>query len=205
MLRPHAVSGLRAWAVIITLGSSFAAAEDGVSPPALVHASPATWPEDGGVGGDVELLLTIDDTGKVRDIEVQSSPGDAFTDSAISAARGLVFEPATLDGGAVGVVLAYRYHFEQAVQDAGLPPGRLVGTVMTKGTRDVVPLAQVSFGDAGVETGRFEIEIPSGRWKCTSTPRAMWSASSRRRSPRDSGRKCSTVSSARIRDPTRRS
>lgn len=120
------------------------------------------------MGGDVELLLTIDETGKVRDIEVQASPGDAFTDSAISAARGLVFEPATVDGGVVGVVLAYRYHFEQAARDAGLPPGRLVGTVMTKGTRDVIPLAHLSFGDAGIDTdgaGRFEIDLPAGAFE----------------------------------------
>lgn len=155
----------RAWAVIISLASTLAAAEAVVSPPSLLQPSPAAWPQDGGAGGDVELLLTIDDTGGVRDIEVQSSPGDAFTDSAISAARGLVFKPATLDGGAVGVVLAYRYHFEPLAFDAGLPPGRLVGTVMTKGTRDVIPLAHVSFGDAGIETdgeGRFELELAPG-------------------------------------------
>lgn len=152
-----------AWAVIITLVSGLATAE--VSPPVLMEPSPAAWPEDAGAGGDVELLLTIDDTGKVRDIEVQASPADAFTESALTAARGLVFEPATLDGGVVGVVLAYRYHFVQPIADAGLPLVRLSGTVMTKGTRDVIPLAHVSIGDAGVETnadGRFELDLPAG-------------------------------------------
>ena len=89
----------------VTLASTLAFAQDagidaeGVLPPVLVHASPALWPEDGGTGGDVELLLTIDSTGLVTDAQVQSSPGEAFSVAALLAAKGLVFEPASTSSG----------------------------------------------------------------------------------------------------------
>lgn len=165
--------------VVLLSGLSFAQdagvdADAGVVlPPLLVHASPAAWPDDAGIaGGDVELLLTIDVTGAVTDVQVQASAGPAFTDAALFAARGLLFEPATQDGVPVNVVLAYRYRFEPpvAVEDAGvrLTGGLISGKVMTKGTRDVVPLAQLSLQDGGVgavETdaeGRFTLEVPPG-------------------------------------------
>jgi len=144
-----------------------------VVPPQLVQASPAAYPEDAGVAGDVELLVTIDTTGAVTDVTVQSSAGEAFTEAALTAAKGLVFEPATLHGVPVSVVLAYRYRFEAPVVvavDAGatMTGGKLVGQVLTRGTREPIPLAQLSLGDGGVtlvETdadGRFTLEIPAG-------------------------------------------
>ncbi len=146
-----------------------------VVPPELLAASPAEWPADAGLGGgDVELRLTLDTEGRVVDVAVESSTGEAFTEAALEAARGLRFAPATQDGEPVSVVLAYRYHFEpprEAVEvDAGLPAhvARISGRVLTKGTRDVVPLAQVGLEDGGVtaaETdaeGRFALEVPPG-------------------------------------------
>jgi TonB family protein len=144
-----------------------------VVPPQLIQPSPAAFPEDAGVSGEVELLLTIDTTGAVIDVTVQSSTGQAFTDSAVTAARGLAFEPATQHGAPVSVVLAYRYRFETPVVssvDAGEPArvGRLTGRVLTRGTRETISLAQVGLEDGGVtpaETdaeGRFTLEIPPG-------------------------------------------
>ncbi|MDP1823649.1 MAG: TonB-dependent receptor [Archangium sp.] len=144
-----------------------------VVPPQLIQPSPAAFPEDAGVSGEVELLLTIDTTGAVIDVTVQSSTGQAFTDSALTAARGLGFEPATQHGAPVSVVLAYRYRFETPVVlsvDAGEPMlvGKLTGRVLTMGTRETLSLAQVGLEDGGVtavETdaeGRFTLEIPSG-------------------------------------------
>ncbi|MFO0595461.1 MAG: TonB-dependent receptor [Myxococcaceae bacterium] len=143
--------------------------------PVLVTPSPAAWPLDAGLeGGDVELLLTIDVTGAVTNVEVTSSAGDAFTQSALEAAKGLQFEPATKDGTPVDVVLSYRYRFEAPVlaltTDAGVAKTTvtLQGQVLTKGTREQVPLAQVTFEDGGVtlaETdadGRFTVELPPG-------------------------------------------
>lgn len=142
-------------------------------PPQLVQPSPAAYPEDAGVSGEVELLLTIDTSGAVIDVQVQSSSGQAFTDSAVLAAHGLGFEPATQQGAPVSVVLAYRYRFEAPVllsADAGEPSqlGKLTGRVLTLGTRETISLAQVGLEDGGVtavETdaeGRFSLEIPPG-------------------------------------------
>lgn len=159
-----------------------------VVPPSLVEPSPAEWPEDAGTtGGDVELLLTIDDQGAVTDVQVQSTPGEPFTSSALFAARGLVFEPATQDGAPVSVVLAYRYRFEPPklleATDAGVRTdvGRLVGQVLTKGTREPVLAAQLlscapvaspkealkedgctPLGETDAQ-GRFSVELPPGR------------------------------------------
>ena len=137
--------------------------------PVLVHPSPAAWPGDAGGGGEVALLLTVDERGAVADVEVSGSPGEPFTSAALTAARGLVFEPVLSDGGAVGVVLAYRYTFARA-EDAGVAPkpGRLSGVVSTKGSRDVVTLAQLRLEDGGVTlaetdtSGRFSVELPAG-------------------------------------------
>ncbi len=172
----------RACMAVVVLISTFAFAQDagvegdagGIFAPQLVQPSPAAWPEDAGVaGGDVELLLTIDTSGAVTDVQVQSSPSDALTASALFAARGLVFEPATQNGQPVTVVLAYRYRFEPPVlvfTDAGVPrsTGLIVGKVLTRGTRETIALAQVSLEDGGVTTvetdadGRFELEVPPG-------------------------------------------
>lgn len=155
-------------------------------PPTLVQPSPAAWPEDAGTaGGDVELMLTIDEQGAVTDAQVQSTPGEPFTSSALFAARGLVFEPATQDGVPVRVVLAYRYRFEPPKliePDAGVRAdvARLTGQVLTKGTREPVVAAQLFLcpplttprppptEDCGApltETdaeGRFTLELPPG-------------------------------------------
>lgn len=142
-----------------------------VVPPTLVQPSVAAYPADAGVSGEVELLLTIDDKGVVTDVQVQSSTGTAFTESAVAAAKHLVFEPATQGGAPVPVILAYRYRFEAPlVADAGPPPqyGTLRGTVFTLGTREFVPLAQLQLEDGGitpVETdaeGRFTLQLPPG-------------------------------------------
>ena len=168
--------------LIVALSSFCAFAQDAgdvdagvdVIPPQLIQASPAAFPEDAGiVGGDVELLLTIDTAGAVTDINVQSSIGEAFTDSAVAAAKGLAFEPATKNGEPVSVVLSYRYRFEVPVvsaADAGEIPttGTLVGQVLTRGTREIISLAQVGLADGGVVTtetdaeGRFTLVIPPG-------------------------------------------
>lgn len=161
------------WWVVgaVALASTVARAQDlEVLPPALVRESPAVWPEDAGVGGDVELMLTVDETGAVIDARVESSPGEPFSAAALAAARGLAFTPAFQDGGAVAVVLAYRYRFERELPDAGqvAPSARLSGRVFTKGTRDVIPLAQVSIEDGGLvavqtdKEGRFTLDVPGG-------------------------------------------
>ena len=144
-----------------------------VVPPTLTQPSPAAFPEDAGGSGEVELLLTIDATGAVIDVTVQSSTGQAFTDAALTAAHGLGFTPATQQGAPVAVVLAYRYRFEAPVLlavDAGEPApiGTLTGRVLTRGTRETISLAQIGLEDGGVTTvesdadGRFALALPLG-------------------------------------------
>lgn len=164
------LSGFRAVAAVFSIAGTLALADAPVT-PTLIEPSPAVWPEDAGVGGDVELFLTVDATGRVSAVEVQSSPGEPFTSAAAAAAKHLVFEPVIQDGGAVGLVLAYRYRFEPpspSIHDAGVSTARLSGRVMTKGTRDVIALAQITLADGGqpaTETdaqGRFTLEVPPG-------------------------------------------
>ncbi|MFT3712189.1 MAG: TonB family protein [Archangium sp.] len=121
-------------------------------PPVLVQTSPAPWPEAareaGLIGGDVELMLTIETDGSVSAVEVKDSPGEPFTTAALNAARGLGFDPAMRDGVAVSVVLAYRYRFEAPVAleepDAGTN-ATLKVQVLTRGTRETISLAQFSW------------------------------------------------------------
>ena len=172
---------------VVQLELDGGALDDGgvVTPPELIKASPALWPEDAGVvPGEVELALTIDTEGLVSDVQVissrltggGSSPSEAFTQSAVAAARELQFEPATQNGQPVAVVISYRYRFELTapadVADAGAPTtATLTGRILTKGTRDPIALAQLTSEDGGVtfgETdaqGRFSIEVPPGQWK----------------------------------------
>lgn len=146
-----------------------------ILPPVLVTTSPAAWPEDAGLtGGDVELMLTIDEHGAVADAQVQSTPGEPFTASALFAARGLVFDPALRNGQPVPVVLSYRYRFEPprliSDPDAGVDPhlATIRGRVMTRGTRDGVSLAQITLdGDGGVTLGETDAE---GRFTITLSP-----------------------------------
>lgn len=169
--------------LVLSLWSTFAFAQidagdpDGgeLIPPVLVQSSSAAWPADAGTaeGGEVELRLTIDTTGAVIDAQVDASTSAAFTESALTAAKGLVFEPARQNGEPISVVLAYRYRFEPPVFD--IPDGglsttnvTLTGQVFTKGTRDPVLLAQVTTenGDTGMvevdNEGRFTLELPPG-------------------------------------------
>lgn len=142
-----------------------------VVPPVLVQSSPAAWPDDAGVSaGDVELWLTIDTAGEVADVRVEASPAEALTAAAVEAAKGLRFEPALQSGLPVAVVLAYRYRFvapEPPAPDAGVPFVTLQGQIFTRGTREPIPLAQVTTADAQHRTetdaeGRFTLQVPPG-------------------------------------------
>jgi TonB family protein len=150
-----------------------------VVPPTLLRASPASWPADGGVEGDVELLLTIDPAGAVTDVQVHASPSELLSTIAVDAAKRLAFEPATQDSTPIAVVLAWRYHFTAPVLEAdagGIPAdrARLVGQVFTKGTREPIVLAQVSVADGGLtaetdEQGHFTLDVPPGALRVTVT------------------------------------
>ncbi len=141
-----------------------------VLPPVLVHASPAPYPETAsGEEGEVELSLTVDAAGAVAEVTVVHASDERFVAGAVTAAKGLRFTPATLDGQPVAVVLGYRYRFQHAeAPDAGPTWATLRGQVMTRGTRDELPLALVDLEDGGVApvetdaTGHFTLALPPG-------------------------------------------
>ena len=138
-----------------------------LTPPVLVHAPPLVYPADAGVAeGDVELRLVVGTQGEVMEVTVVNAPNDAFAEVASTTAKALRFTPATQDGAVIAVVIGFRFHF--APPPPPQLPATLSGKVMTKGTREVVPLAYVSAGDAGVEAdaeGRFTLEVPPGEYR----------------------------------------
>jgi len=93
-----------------------------------------------------------------------------------------------MKGGLLGAAVVFLAAGTPAFADE---PGRLVGQVMTKGTRDVVPLAQIRLADGGhpsAETdaeGRFQVSTSAaiGVWGGSA-----WLAPSPRPSPRSAGR-----------------
>jgi TonB family protein len=76
-------------------------------PPLLVEICRPEYPaevRDRGVEGDVILLVYIDEYGRVRNIFVQSSPGEpALEEAAKEAAYRCEFEPAKKNGEPIGV------------------------------------------------------------------------------------------------------
>lgn len=64
-----------------------------------------------GVSGTVALELSVDAAGKVTDVKVTRSAGFGFDESAVAAARGLEFRPATHDGEPVAATVAFEQRF----------------------------------------------------------------------------------------------
>ena len=63
-----------------------------------------------GVHGNVNLVLTVSEKGKVTDVKVLDGPA-VFYKSAISAARKLRFSPKTKDGVPVASTIKIYFHF----------------------------------------------------------------------------------------------
>jgi TonB family protein len=94
-----------------------------VIPPKLSHFEPAAYPEaERANPRDVSVLLSIavGPDGAPLDVNVLESAGAAFDTAAVAAAAKFVFEPAQVDGVAVGVRIQYRYSFSLA--KAAPPP-----------------------------------------------------------------------------------
>ena len=64
-----------------------------------------------GVSGTVALELSVDASGHVTDVKVTRSAGFGFDESAVAAARALVFRPATHDGQPVAATVAFEQRF----------------------------------------------------------------------------------------------
>lgn len=129
-------------------------------PPVLLRQVEARFPPelvDAGVGGTVVMQLDLGADGAVTDARVITSAGEAFDREALSAARQFEFAPAEIDGrpAAVRIQFSYTFFFREVrvdapwPPDAGLSPGvvRFSGTLIERGTRDVVAGALVTVGE----------------------------------------------------------
>jgi TonB family protein len=91
------------------------ATEHTLSPPKLTRATQPVYPAAklaSHESATVALVLTLDETGKVTDVVVQTSAGDEFDQAAIAAAQELAFEPAERDGNPVPSKIPFRFQFE---------------------------------------------------------------------------------------------
>ncbi|MCP3062839.1 TonB-dependent receptor [Myxococcus sp. K38C18041901] len=140
-----------------------------LQPPVLEAPSPAEWPEGlEGTPGEVSLELLVDVQGVVVETKVTAAPLEPrLIESAMRAAKGLRFKPATLAGAPVAVRLPFVYRFEPP---APVPrsTASLAGEVRARGTRR--PLTDATlFVDGATEPsgtvdmeGRFTLALPPG-------------------------------------------
>lgn len=64
-----------------------------------------------GVQGPVVMDLLIDQTGRVREVNLVSGPGHGLNEAAVLAVRGFEFSPAEVEGKSVAVRIRYSYRF----------------------------------------------------------------------------------------------
>jgi protein TonB len=65
-----------------------------------------------GIEGEVVMLLTIDQFGKVALVKKISGPGHGLDEAALGAAKKFKFKPATFHGESVATEIRYVYSFE---------------------------------------------------------------------------------------------
>ena len=124
-----------------------AAEEPVVVPPQLRVDRGAAYPEQAlrervAAPTEVVLVLEVDAKGTVRSATVLEPGGHGFDDAATSAARDLVFAPATSVGSPVDARIRFRYVFTP-------PPPRLVGRVARQVSDTPIAQARVTVRDAG--------------------------------------------------------
>lgn len=97
-----------------------------VVPPEMVTYSPPIYPPEAferGLETVVQLQITVNTDGSISDPEVVESKGHGFDEAAVAAARGLKFNPATVDGEPRAVRIGFEYVFEidevQSTEDEG--------------------------------------------------------------------------------------
>lgn len=114
----------------------------------------------------VVLSLSITATGDVADARVVESGGAAFDEAALTAARGLRFEPAEIDGAPAPIRILYRYEIHWRAPERRT--ATLRGLVRDAASRAPIAGVTVSIDGAGGATsgadGRFHVEdVAPGR------------------------------------------
>jgi len=145
-----------------------------VEPPVLlqfVHAQYPAEAEAQGLEAAVQLLVVVDSEGKVAEIAVQESAGEAFDQAAVAAVAKFEFTPATMDGEPIPVRIGYTYRFKLEEKSVKVEPGQVLsGTVKEKGVGLPVVGAEVTLeGRARTTTnakGKFTLRrIEPGTYK----------------------------------------
>ncbi|HEY1955217.1 MAG TPA: TonB-dependent receptor [Polyangiaceae bacterium] len=143
-----------------------------ITPPSMRVDSPATYPAQALTDGvrdtvTVTLILTVDATGKVGDVKVDTPRGHGFDEAAVAAASNLVFVPATKDGKPMPSRFKYAYTFPP-------PAGRFVGRVISRrGDRAIAGASIVLRDPSNAErtattdaSGAFRFDdVPFGDWR----------------------------------------
>lgn len=151
-------------------GPQAVAAPSSLVPPSLAVDSPAMYPGsllEERIGGSAELLLSIDEAGLVTGVELQRADHPAFGEAAVTAAAGLRFTPATLEGEPVAVRVPFSYNFAPPPAAQVLPIAILEGRVRAQGTRQ--PIANAVLHVAALPEpvpadadGSFSLTLPPG-------------------------------------------
>ena len=152
-----------------------------VTPPTLVHDSPAPYPPEAAqkrLDGEVQLSLTLDADGIVARAQLVHGVDPLLDQAALEAAMSLEFTPAQMNGTPVPATLGFVYRFEAPPLPPPEPRGSIAGEVLLRGRNARVAGASVIAhrvgSDASVEAttdadGRFTLEVPAGAWELAIT------------------------------------
>ncbi len=149
-----------------------------VREPALLEFVQAPYPTEAasaGIEGAVRLILDVDATGAVTNVEVAEPVGHGFDEAAIAAARAFRFSPAEDATGPIPVVLEFDYRFALAPEaPAAELPITVEGRLQEMATRYAIPSAAVQIYLDGTllastktdESGAFSLRgIPPGTYE----------------------------------------
>jgi len=127
--------------------------------PELKHYEPPVFPEKAFAEGReavVQLYITVQADGSVKDPEVAAPKGHGFDEAAMKAALGLKFSPATVDGEPKSVRIGFEYAFtieeKAAASEAEEQPetptvGEIGGTLLVAGVDAPLPGVEIQLTD----------------------------------------------------------
>ena len=179
---------------LLSLGSSGAHAQKTpepeakplITPPKLIRFVEAAHPQAGDAEPEeavVELDIVVGTDGRVTEVEVARSGGEAFDEGALAAARQFVFEPARKDWEPIAARIRYRYVFELKAPPEEMTTGWLSGTILLAEddsvassvaieittereglVRELVSGSNGTFVVTDLEPGKYEIHILGGEY-----------------------------------------
>jgi TonB family protein len=157
-----------------------------VTPPKLIRFVEADYPETEGEEPEetvVELDIVVGKDGRVTEVSVARSAGEAFDEAALAAARQFVFEPARKDWEPIAARIRYRYVFELKAPPEAITTGWLRGSVLLAEddsaagsvvieildeqgelVRDLVSGTDGAFIATDLEPGKYQIRILGGEY-----------------------------------------